>query len=106
MGIIVNDGVRLPDRARRRRGLRGGTPYETHMGRAEAPATQVLAPEVASVVRGMLTQVVEQGTARGLRAAPGAAGRRAARGRRQDRHRRSSLLRRTPRTARSWSRAW
>jgi len=69
MGIILNDGVRLPTVLVDGLDFGVGTPYETHLGRAEVPATQVLAPEVAAVVRGMLTQVVEQGTARGLRPA-------------------------------------
>jgi membrane peptidoglycan carboxypeptidase len=69
MGIILNDGIRLPTVLVDGLDFGVGTPYETHLGRAEVPATQVLAPEVAAVVRGMLTQVVEQGTARGLRPA-------------------------------------
>jgi len=69
MGIILNDGVRLPTVLVDGLDFGVGTPYETHLGRAEVPATQVLAPEVATVVRGMLTQVVELGTARGLRPA-------------------------------------
>ena len=69
MGIILNDGVRLPTVLVDGLDFGVGTPYETHLGRAEAPATQVLAPEVATAVRGLLTQVVELGTARGLRPA-------------------------------------
>jgi membrane peptidoglycan carboxypeptidase len=69
MGIIVNNGVRLPTVLVDRVDFAVGTPYETRLGRAEAPATQVLAPEIATVVRVLLTQVVEQGTARGLRPA-------------------------------------
>ncbi|MEX2222144.1 MAG: transglycosylase domain-containing protein [Candidatus Rokuibacteriota bacterium] len=69
MGIVLNDGVRLPTVLVEGLDFAPGTPYETHLGRAEAPATQVLAPEVAGVVRELLTQVVEQGTARGLRPA-------------------------------------
>ncbi|HSE05090.1 MAG TPA: transglycosylase domain-containing protein [Methylomirabilota bacterium] len=74
MGIIVNDGVRQPTVLVDGLDFAVGTPYETRMGRAEAPATQVLAPEVAAVVRGLLVQVVDQGTARGLRPALAAAG--------------------------------
>jgi membrane peptidoglycan carboxypeptidase len=69
MGIIVNNGVRLPTVLVDGVDFAVGTPYETRLGRAEAPATQVLAPEIATVVRVLLTQVVEQGTARGLRPA-------------------------------------
>jgi len=75
MGIILNDGVRLPTVLVDGLEFAAGTPYETHLGRAEAPATQVLAPEVASVVRRMLAQVVDEGTARGLRPALAAPGR-------------------------------
>ena len=74
MGIILNDGVRLPTVLVDGVDFAVGTPYETRMGRAEAPATQVLAPEIAAVTRGLLTQVVEQGTARGLRPALQTAG--------------------------------
>jgi membrane peptidoglycan carboxypeptidase len=69
MGIILNNGVRLPTVLVDGLDFAVGTPYETRLGRAEVPATQVLAPEVAAAVRGMLTQVVEQGTARALRSA-------------------------------------
>ncbi len=69
MGVILNDGVRQPTVLVDGLDFAAGTPYETRMGRAELPPTQVLAPEVAAVVRGALTQVVEAGTARGLRPA-------------------------------------
>jgi membrane peptidoglycan carboxypeptidase len=66
MGIILNDGVRQPTVLVDGLAFAAGTPYETRLGRAELPPTQVLAPEVAAVVRGALKQVVEVGTARGL----------------------------------------
>ena len=69
MGIIVNDGVRQPTVLVDNLDFAAGTPYETRLGRAELPPTQVLAPEVAAVVRSMLGEVVEVGTARGLRPA-------------------------------------
>ena len=74
MGIIINDGVRLPTVIVEGLDFAVGTPYETGLGHAEMPATQVLPPELAAVVRGLLTQVVEHGTARAIRstlAAPG-----------------------------------
>jgi membrane peptidoglycan carboxypeptidase len=80
MGIILNDGVREPTALVDRLDFAAGTPYETRIGRAETPPTQVIAPEVAAVVRRALAQVVEGGTARGLRPAlarPGAAPHRA-----------------------------
>ncbi len=69
MGIILNDGVRQPTVLVDGLDFAARTPYETRMGRAEPPPSQVLAPEVAAVVRGALAQVVEVGTARGLRPA-------------------------------------
>ena len=107
MGIILNDGVRLPtvlvDGAR----LRGGHALrDAHRAARRCPPTQVLAPEVATVVRGMLTQVVERRHRARPAARARAAGRHPARGGRQDRHRRSPLLRLLPRTARWWNRGW
>ncbi len=69
MGIILNDGVRQPTVLIETLDFATGTPYETRMARAETPPTQVLAPEIAAVARGMLAQVVELGTARGLKPA-------------------------------------
>ena len=60
MGIIVNDGARLPTVLVDRLDFAVGTPYETRVGRAELPTSQVLAPEIAAVVRGVLTQVVDE----------------------------------------------
>ena len=69
MGIILNNGVGQPTVLIDGLDFAAGTPYETRMGRAEIPPSQVLAPEIATVVRGALTQVVEGGTARGLKPA-------------------------------------
>jgi len=69
MGIILNNGVRQPGVLIEQLDFATGTPYETRMARAETPPTQVLMPEIAAVARGMLAQVVEQGTARGLKPA-------------------------------------
>jgi membrane peptidoglycan carboxypeptidase len=69
MGIIVNNGVRQPTVLVDGLDFAVGTPYETRLGRSEQPTNQALAPEIATVVRGVLTQVVEVGTARGLRPA-------------------------------------
>ena len=67
MGIILNDGVRQPTVLVDRLDFASSTPYETRLGRAEPPPTQVLAPEIATVVRDALRQVVDGGTARGLK---------------------------------------
>jgi membrane peptidoglycan carboxypeptidase len=69
MGTIINNGVRQPTVLLDGVDFAAGTPYETRMGRAEIPPTQVLAPEVATAVRGALNQVVDGGTARGLKPA-------------------------------------
>ena len=67
MGIIVNNGMRQPTVLVDDLDFAVDTPYETRLGRTELPTSQVLAPEIATVVRGVLTQVVDVGTARVLR---------------------------------------
>lgn len=64
MGILVNDGVHYPTIRIERLHFGAKTPYETIMQRSEAKGEQVIAPEVAQAVRGAITGVVEQGTAR------------------------------------------
>ncbi len=66
MGIIVNDGVRYPTVRIDKVHLAEGTPYETVVGHAAPIGEQVLAPEVARVVRNALMGVVARGTARRL----------------------------------------
>lgn len=66
MGIILNDGVRLPTQRIDNLQFAAGTPYETHLSHAQQVGEQVMAPEVASVLREALSQVVEGGTARRL----------------------------------------
>jgi membrane peptidoglycan carboxypeptidase len=66
MGIIVDGGIRSPTVLVEGMHFGAGTPYETRLGRAPAEGRRVLAPEVAAAVRGALTDVVEQGTARSL----------------------------------------
>ena len=70
MGILANDGLRLP--ATRIVGLQfaQGTPYETRLQHRPAEAPQrVLPPEVVHTVRRALADVVEAGTARRLHGA-------------------------------------
>ncbi len=69
MGIIVNRGVSYPTVAVDRLDFGAGTPYETRLRRSEGAGERVMAPEVASVVRQALVDVVEHGTARGLNGA-------------------------------------
>ncbi len=66
MGILVNDGVRYPTVMVEHIDFAEDTPYETRMSHAGAAGQQVLAPEIAAVARGALTDVVAQGTARSL----------------------------------------
>ncbi len=64
MGIIVNDGVRLPASRFERLRFAEGTPFETVM-KLEVPAGEpVLAPAVAATLRRALIDTVEQGTGR------------------------------------------
>jgi membrane peptidoglycan carboxypeptidase len=69
MGIIVNEGVRLPTARIPRLQFAAGTPYETRLAlqpKTEAQGEQVLQPEVARLVRAALIDVVDNGTARRL----------------------------------------
>jgi len=64
MGILVNDGVRLPRRRLGTLHFAEGTPYETVFDRTPPPGERVLSVEVAEVVKEALVDVVEHGTAR------------------------------------------
>jgi membrane peptidoglycan carboxypeptidase len=68
MGIILNDGVRLPSVDLSRLHFAANTPYETDMILHPQPQ-RVLAPEVARTSRQALMGVVMQGTATRLRGA-------------------------------------
>src|SRR5262249_18529066 len=68
MGIIVSGGRSYPTVLIEGVDLAADTPYETRLVAPKAAGEQVLAPEVASVVRRALVNVVEEGTARSLRA--------------------------------------
>ncbi|MFD2245096.1 transglycosylase domain-containing protein [Pontibacter ruber] len=67
MGIVVNNGVR--QRTLRIEGLHfaAQTPYETDLKWQPVAGEQVLAPEVAALVRETLQEVVDAGTARRIR---------------------------------------
>jgi hypothetical protein len=69
MGIIVNDGVRLPTARIEELHFAADTPYETVMRRAAEQPERVMKPEVAATLKRALTDVVEHGTARRLRGA-------------------------------------
>ncbi len=64
MGIVVNNGMRLPTARIEELHFAADTPYETVMRRAQQPPEQVMRPEVAATVRSALVNVVEKGTAR------------------------------------------
>ncbi|WP_081948826.1 transglycosylase domain-containing protein [Litchfieldella xinjiangensis] len=66
MGIILNEGIRLPTQRIDMLHFAEGTPYETRMRRSDQPGKRVMAPEVARVLREALSHVVEGGTARRL----------------------------------------
>jgi membrane peptidoglycan carboxypeptidase len=61
MGVIMNDGVRVPTVDLRRLHFAAGTPYETDM-RAQPRRKRVLSREVAQTVRKALLTVVNGGT--------------------------------------------
>jgi membrane peptidoglycan carboxypeptidase len=66
MGILVNDGVRMPTLRLDRLDFAAGTPYETRLGYHSAGGERVLPAEVAQVARAALAAVVEGGTAKRL----------------------------------------
>ncbi|MEM8952345.1 MAG: transglycosylase domain-containing protein, partial [Pseudomonadota bacterium] len=66
VGIIQNDGMMRPSARIRALHFAAGTPYETRFERRTQPAVQVMAPEVADVVRRSMVDIVENGTARRL----------------------------------------
>ncbi len=66
MGIILNDGRRLPTIRLDSLHFAAGTPYDTTLRAQGAPGEPVMLKEVAAALRGVLGEVVEQGTARRL----------------------------------------
>ena len=66
MGIIVNDGIRQSTERIDRLGFAAGTPYATNFAKTAGEGERVMAPEVATALRGALSEVVEGGTARRL----------------------------------------
>lgn len=67
MGIILNDGARMPTVMVDKLHFAAGTPFETVLKRAPPVPERVFSPELAAAVRGVLINVVEQGTASRLR---------------------------------------
>ncbi|SDL69241.1 Membrane carboxypeptidase (penicillin-binding protein) [Franzmannia pantelleriensis] len=66
MGIILNDGVRLPTLRIDDLHFAADTPYETRFVPAGTRGQRVMEAEVAAVLRETLSEVVEGGTARRL----------------------------------------
>lgn len=66
MGIILNDGIRLPTVRIDSLHFAEGTPYETKLNRHLTHGHRVLPSAVAATLRNALSQVVESGTARRL----------------------------------------
>lgn len=65
VGIILNDGKKLPLIRLNKLHLATGTPYETTLDRSDVDASeQVLKPEVARALKRAMQTVVESGTAR------------------------------------------
>lgn len=69
IGVILNDGARLPPVSLTRLEFAADTPYHTVLERAKPKAEQIYPPEVARVIRKALVNVVEQGTAQRLKGA-------------------------------------
>ncbi|MDQ3184911.1 MAG: transglycosylase domain-containing protein, partial [Pseudomonadota bacterium] len=63
MGIILNNGVRLPTVLIERLRFAADTPFETIIERTPAQGEKIFSRELATAVRGVLTDVVETGTA-------------------------------------------
>lgn len=67
MGILLNDGVRLPTLRLDTLNFAIGTPYETHFDARPLNGERVMPPEVAQTARRALALVVEAGTAKRLK---------------------------------------
>jgi hypothetical protein len=66
MGIILNDGMRMPCRLISEIRFASGTPYETHLALRPSVGERVMRTEIARIVRESLLDVVKRGTARRL----------------------------------------
>ncbi|WP_052941237.1 transglycosylase domain-containing protein [Chromobacterium subtsugae] len=63
MGIISNDGVRLPTVYIDKLHFASATPYDTTLAQVLARGVRVLPPEIPQLVRQVLSEVVDKGTA-------------------------------------------
>ncbi|MCO7614648.1 transglycosylase domain-containing protein [Pseudomonas chlororaphis] len=64
VGTILNDGVRLPTLRIDSLHFAAGTPYETRLSNDPGKGKRVMPSEVATALRGALSQVVDAGTAK------------------------------------------
>lgn len=67
MGVIVNDGVKLPPITLTGLEFAAGTPYHTVLRRQRPTPERIFPGEIAAVVKEALANVVQEGTARRLR---------------------------------------
>ncbi|WON73194.1 transglycosylase domain-containing protein [Nitrosospira sp. Is2] len=63
MGIILNNGLRVPNVLIERMRFAADTPFETLVERAPVRGEQMFSPELAAALRSVLADVVETGTA-------------------------------------------
>ncbi len=63
MGVLLNDGIKLPIVRFESLHFAQGTPYETLLNKAPDQGQRIFAPEIAKVARAALVDVVEGGTA-------------------------------------------
>ncbi len=69
LGVLLNDGIRLPTQRLEWLHFAQGTPYETLVARGKGKAERILSQEVARAALRALVDVVENGTARRLKGA-------------------------------------
>ncbi len=69
MGVIVNDGLKMPTVRVEKLHFAAGTPFETEMSLAPRAPERVLSPEISATVRRALIDVAENGTAKRVRGA-------------------------------------
>ena len=69
MGVIADDGLKLPAVTVTRMEFGAGTPYHTVLKRTRPEPKRVFPTQIAAVVKHALAAVVEEGTARRLRGA-------------------------------------
>ncbi|SEB13262.1 transglycosylase domain-containing protein [Paraburkholderia sartisoli] len=66
IGIIANDGDKVPTESIAQLDFAKDTPYETHFTRAAVAPQAMVSPQIVNVVRELLSDVVQGGTARRL----------------------------------------